>query len=159
MFKAYCSSPLGEILLLSEGETLCGLYFADRQTFDAPQRDLPIFRQTKEWLNSYFAGENPEMSIPVTLPGTEFQREVWEILKTIPYGTTVSYGAIAKQVGQNRGIPRMSAQAVGNAVGKNPVSIVVPCHRVIGADKTLVGYGGGLNRKLFLLQLENRVKI
>ncbi len=157
MFKAFCPSPLGEILLLSEGETLCGLYFIDKHTFDGPQRDLPIFRQTKKWLNAYFAGENPGMSIPVTLSGTEFQRQVWEILKTIPYGTTVSYGTIAKQMAQNRGISRMSAQAVGNAVGKNPVSIIVPCHRVIGADKTLVGYGGGLTRKLFLLQLENNV--
>ncbi len=155
IFKDYYSSPLGEILFLSEGETLCGLYFKDKYDLDCPQRSLPIFYSASEWLNCYFAGKNPEEELPVTLKGTMFQREVWNILKTIPYGATISYGEIASQIAQRRGMPRMSAQAVGNAVGKNPISILIPCHRVIGSDGSMVGYGGGIERKITLLHLEN----
>ena len=139
----------------SDGTALTGLWFADSANIceDAGEL-LPVFRQTEKWLRIYFEGKDPGFLPPVKLEGSAFGKEVWEILRTIPYGRTMSYGEIAKIMAERRGIPRMAAQAVGGAVGKNPVSLIVPCHRVIGTDGSLVGYGGGLDRKKQLLELE-----
>ena len=141
----------------SDGTALTGLWFADSvdlcEDEDAGEL-LPVFRQAEEWLRIYFEGRDPGFLPSVKLEGSAFGKEVWEILKTIPYGRTMSYGEIAKILAERRGIPRMAAQAVGGAVGRNPVSLIVPCHRVIGTDGSLVGYGGGLDRKKRLLELE-----
>ncbi|MCC8141435.1 MAG: methylated-DNA--[protein]-cysteine S-methyltransferase [Lachnospiraceae bacterium] len=150
-------SPLGVIRLSAAEEGLAGLWFEtgeDPADLDLAEQDLPVLDETKRWLDIYFAGHEPDFFPALHLIGTDFQLEVWELLRRIPYGETVSYGELAAQIAANRGIKRMSAQAVGGAVGRNPVSIVVPCHRVIGADGSLVGYGGGMERKAALLKLE-----
>ena len=113
-----------------------------------------VFERTKKWLDSYFSGHNPDFTPPICLKGTSFQEDVWEILKRIPYGKVISYGAIARQIAEKRGLKRMSAQAVGGAVGRNPIAIIVPCHRVIGSDGSLTGYAGGLDKKTKLLRIE-----
>ena len=111
-------------------------------------------RMAKRWLDEYFAGIEPTVQVSLHLVGTDFQNEVWEILQTIPYGKTITYGEIAKQIAAKRGIARMSSQAVGGAVGHNPVSIIVPCHRVVGSNGSLTGYAGGIDKKVALLTLE-----
>ena len=111
-------------------------------------------QQTKHWLDVYFSGKEPDCTVPFHFNGTTFQNEVWNILCTIPYGKTMTYGEIAKRIAAKRGIPRMAAQAVGGAVGHNEISIIVPCHRVIGTDGSLTGYAGGLDKKIKLLTLE-----
>ena len=116
--------------------------------------ELPVFEKTRRWLDSYFSGQVPDFLPPLSLKGTDFRMEVWEELLKIPYGKTVSYGEIAAAVARRRGLDRMSAQAVGGAVGHNPIAIIVPCHRVIGKDGSLTGYGGGLDKKTALLSLE-----
>lgn len=153
-------TPLGKLVLASDGEYLTGLWFSDEQGARGGEneKDLPVFELAKKWLEIYFGGMEPDFTPPVRAAGTEFQREVWEMLESIPYGRTTTYGEIAKKLAAARKIPKMSAQAVGGAVGRNPVSIIIPCHRVIGAHGKLVGYGGGLERKSALLSLEG-VKI
>ncbi len=155
-------SPLGTLTGVSDGARLAGLWF-DRKfeksgsDFTAVERGDSgdrILNQTADWLDRYFGGAKPAVDVPVLPAGTPFQMEVWRILMTIPYGKTVSYGAIAKQIAARRGMAAMSAQAVGNAVGRNPISIIVPCHRVIGSDGSLTGFTSGLWRKTFLLSLE-----
>lgn len=154
------SSPLGEILLAADETGVTGLwfqgqkYFARRLDRERQVRDLPVFTAARDWLDRYFSGKAPGDRPPLHLMGTDFQQEVWALLCAIPYGQTTTYGALARQLAQRRGLPRMSPQAVGGAVGRNPVSILVPCHRVVGADGSLTGYAGGLDRKLRLLQLE-----
>lgn len=156
-----CPSPLGELLLASDGEALTGLWLpgqnvpASAQT--AENRNLPVFAETRRWLEQYFAGHAPDFTPPLRPQGTPFRQEVWEILLAITYGTTRTYGEIAAQLARRRGIPRMSAQAVGGAVGHNPVSIIIPCHRVVGADGCLTGYAGGVEKKAALLRLEGIV--
>lgn len=156
----YYDSPLGKILLSSDGENLCGLWFEDQNHYALTlekatiEKVLPIFEMTKQWLDSYFAGCVPNFIPSLQLSGTKFQMSVWEILKQIPYGETVTYGEIADKIAMKKGVKRMSAQAVGSAVGYNPISIIIPCHRVIGANGSLVGYAGGLERKAALLALE-----
>lgn len=151
--KSYYSSPLGEIVLQSDGEVLTGLWFlSSRFIKDEGKIDdnNKIFVITKNWLDRYFRGEKPNpKEIPYRLEGSEFSMRVWKILEAIPYGETVTYGEIAKKLGE-----KMSAQAVGHAVGHNPLSIIVPCHRVMGANDNLTGYGGGLDKKIGLLKLE-----
>ncbi len=154
-------SPLGGITLTSDGAALVGLWF-DKQRFfadsvvqDHEEKSLPVFEQTDRWLDLYFSGRDPGFAPPVTLRTTEFRQAVCRIMLTIPYGRTMTYGRIAEIVARQRGVPRMSAQAVGGAVGHNPVSLIIPCHRVIGAGSALVGYGGGLDRKAALLELEH----
>ena len=152
------ASPLGEILLVSDGETLSGLYFEGQKYVPAlPEAEkdpsLPVFKSARAWLERYFAGEKPEVDLPLCAAGTAFQRAVWDLLKEIPYGATVTYGELAERLAARRGRP-CSARAVGAAVGRNPISLIVPCHRVIGADGSLTGYAGGLARKRALLQLE-----
>lgn len=152
------ASPLGEILLVSDGEALCGLYFEGQKYIPAlPEAEkdpsLPVFKSARAWLERYFAGEAPEEKVPLRAAGTAFQRAVWDLLKEIPYGATVTYGELAERLAARRGRP-CSARAVGAAVGRNPISLIVPCHRVLGADGSLTGYAGGLARKRALLQLE-----
>lgn len=156
MYFTHISSPLGELCLTSDGVALTGLWLPTENP-DISNRnhapELPIFEKTAAWLRSYFAGHPGEIDFPLSPAGTAFQSRVWEILLTIPYGQTTSYGHIAKQLGQ-----RMSAQAVGQAVGRNPVSIIIPCHRVVGAKGQLTGYAGGLEYKQWLLNHEEETK-
>lgn len=154
-------SPLGGITLASDGTALVGLWFNEQRFFAASlssiptERPLPVFEQTVRWLNLYFSGRDPGFVPPVTLRTTDFRRTVCTIMLAIPYGRTMTYGKIAEIVARQKGVPRMSAQAVGGAVGHNPVSLIIPCHRVIGTGGALVGYGGGLERKSALLALEH----
>ena len=159
-YISYYSSPLGEILLSADEAGLTGLWFVEQKHFapflkgDEQVADLPVFADTKRWLDAYFCGDKPE-SIPQLHPiGTDFQRAVWRTLLTIPYGATMTYGQIAEKLAAERDVPKMSARAVGGAVGRNHISLIIPCHRVIGADGNLTGYAGGVERKIKLLQLE-----
>ena len=154
------SSPLGEVLLSADDTGLSGLWFAGQRYFartlppGAAPGETPVLTETKRWLDCYFSGKRPDFLPPLHLIGTDFQQAVWNLLLEIPYGQTVTYGALARTLAQQLGKPAMSAQAVGAAVGRNPVSIIVPCHRVVGADGNLTGYAGGVERKLQLPQLE-----
>ena len=154
------TSPLGEITLRSDGEALTGLWFAedkhysDKDIAEAECVDLPVFMQAEKWLEEYFTGKKPQTAVNLKLIGTPFQLLVWEILQTIPYGKLLSYSDIAKNIAKQKGLKRMSAQAVGGAVGRNPLCLIVPCHRVVGANGSLTGYGGKIWRKERLLQLE-----
>lgn len=154
-------SPLGELVMSSDGSALIGLGLASQQAAVAaiagtcPQeKPLPIFQDTARWLDTYFRGCAPSFTPKLKLCGSDFQKRVCEIMLTIPFGETVTYGEIAARIARERGIPRMSAQAVGGAVGANPILIIVPCHRVIGAGGNLTGYGAGMERKIQLLKLE-----
>lgn len=156
-YTAYYRSSLGNIMLSSDGEALTGLFFDGQRYFgsmvDAQHEKravLPIFKETSRWLDIYFSGRKPDFMPTLELRGTPFQRRVWEALLTIPYGQTVTYGELARRLGCR------SVQAVGGAVGRNPISIIVPCHRVVGADGSLTGYAGGLDRKRALLGLEQK---
>lgn len=151
----FYSSPLGKLTLTADPLGLTGLWFPDSLHFSPEDgEDLPVFRETCRWLDMYFSGREPDFLPPLHLTGTAFQKLIWELLLTIPYGRTVTYGQLARQAADRLGKPRMSAQAVGGAVGRNPVSILVPCHRVLGANGSLTGYAGGLSRKAALLKLE-----
>ena len=153
-------SPLGDITFSADGEALTGLWLEGQQySADAPagegtKKNLPVFDQTRRWLDIYFSGKAPDFTPRLATRGTDFREAVWQILLTIPFGRTMTYGAIAEIMARRRGLPRMSAQAVGGAVGRNPVSLIIPCHRVIGAGGNLTGYGGGIERKIRLLELE-----
>jgi len=148
-------SPVDDLLVMSDGEALTGLYMSDQRY--SPQiaadwvRDdgLPVFAAAREQLDAYFAGELRRFELPLAVGGTAFQRRVWKALTTIPYGSTTTYGGLAKELGRPA-----ASRAVGMANGRNPVCIVIPCHRVIGADGSLTGFGGGLPRKIRLLELE-----
>lgn len=145
----------GEILLSADEIGLTGLWFSCQTDFPRSDfREPPVILAAREWLDIYFSGKAPDFTPPLHPMGTPFQMEVWSILRTIPYGTTTTYGEIAKQIAARRGIPKMSAQAVGGAVGRNKIGIIIPCHRVIGADGSLTGYAGGLDRKIQLLEAE-----
>lgn len=148
-------SPLGYLLMTSDGEALTGLAFVDDTSAVQETHGLPVFAAACRWLDLYFSGEVPDFTPRLSLQGTDFRRAVWEILLTIPYGQTVSYGEIADRIARERRLEKMSAQAVGGAVGHNPIGIIVPCHRVMGKDGSLTGYGGGLWRKEWLLKLEH----
>ena len=160
VYTCKCSSPLGDILLAADEVGLTGLWFEGQKYFANTLPDEHISQEThilaeaKKWLDIYFSGVEPDFQIPIHLEGTDFQMCVWEMLCTIPYGETTTYGAIAKQIAHDRGISKMSSQAVGNAIGRNPVSVIVPCHRVIGAKGNLTGYAGGIERKAELLKIE-----
>ena len=153
------NTPIGSIRLTSDGASLTGIHLeADRYSraslSDSQRRDdAQPFARAKQQLAAYFRGELTEFDLPLAPEGTPFQREVWEELRRIPYGTTVSYGEVARRLGRPK-----SSRAVGMANGRNPIPIVVPCHRVIGADGSLTGYGGGLDRKRALLDIEARTK-
>ena len=155
-----CTSPLGDIVLASDGEALTGLWFEGQKHFPskllehACMQRMPVFAQTENWLKAYFAGRQPAQLPPLAPQGTAFQCEVWQILREVPYGQTVTYGEIACRLAKKRGIETMSAQAVGGAVGRNPISLMIPCHRVLGVGGSLTGYAGGVARKQALLELE-----
>lgn len=153
-YRGTYRSPLGPITLAADGDSLTGLWFEGQRYYpddlarESEEKDLPVFRQVKVWLDVYFSGRDPGPVPPLRPVGTDFQRAVWAILTAIPYGHTRTYGDIARELG------RTSARAVGSAVGRNPISILVPCHRVVGAGGSLTGYAGGVERKTALLRLE-----
>lgn len=150
-FSRY-SSPIGNLLLLSDGRALTGVQM---DTGDARPGDADmVLTKAIAWLDAYFRGEDPEMDFPLAPKGTAFQRQVWDILLAIPKGQTRTYGDIAREMAAKLGREKMSAQAVGGAVGRNPIGIVIPCHRVVGAGNALTGYAWGLDRKLWLLRHE-----
>lgn len=168
-YRAHYESPLGGITMTCDGSALTELRFNTREETpaqDVPQderyscdMDLPpeaaaVFAETVRWLDLFFAGKDPGFTPALAPEGTAFRKHVWELLLEIPYGETVTYGQIAERIAEERGLTRMSAQAVGGAVGSNPIPLIIPCHRVIGADGSLVGYGCGLWRKERLLALE-----
>ena len=146
-------SPLGKMLIVSDGEAICGVWFYGQKHFPSlnleSNDDLAIFKEVKNWFDDYFKGKNPKINFKLNPHGTDFRIKVWEILSDIEYGETLTYGEIASRIS-----PTMSAQAVGGAVGHNPISILIPCHRVLGADGKLTGYAGGIDRKVKLLNLE-----
>ena len=153
-------SPLGGITVSADGNSLTGLWFDGQKYFAATlpaaheEKQLPVFDQTQRWLDCYFSGHEPEFQPPIHWSGTPFQQTVWGLLRQIPYGATITYGELAVRAAEQLGRPGMSAQAVGGAVARNPISVLVPCHRVVGADGSLTGYAGGLERKRRLLDLE-----
>lgn len=151
-------SPVGMLLLACRKGALTGLWM-DRQPEGGwvLREDHPVLQQARGWLDTYFQGEVPVGGIPMSLEGTDFQKQVWQILLTIPYGETRTYGSIAKELAERLGKERISAQAVGGAVGRNPISILVPCHRVVGTDGKLTGYAGGLDKKEWLLKHEKAI--
>lgn len=156
----YYRSPLGGITLSSNGTALTGLWFDGQKYFGASlsgnyeQKELPVFEQAVRWLTVYFAGREPDFTPELSLNATPFRKAVWEILLTIPYGQTMTYGEIADKIAKQKGLSGMSAQAVGGAVGHNPVSLMIPCHRVVGANGSLTGYAGGIDLKEKLLLME-----
>ena len=177
IYTAQYDSPIGPIIMAGDGESLTGLWFVGQKYFGSTlpggcsrQVDgtwlpelrkhnpeiwrLPVFQITKRWLDIYFRGGVPDFTPHLHLQDTDFRMAVWEILLSIPYGQTMTYGEIAGKIAEQRGFERMSAQAVGNAVGHNPIGIIVPCHRVVGNDGRLIGYAGGLEKKEALLALE-----
>lgn len=159
-YTARYKSPLGDILLASDDAGLTGLWFEDQRYFalhlasDHVEKETDILMQAKKWLDIYFSGQDPDFIPPLHVEGTSFHREVCEIMLSIPYGKTMTYGEIAQTIASRRGIRKMSARAVGGAVGHNEISIIIPCHRVVGAKGNLTGYGGGISRKIRLLELE-----
>lgn len=162
-YTMHYESPLGGITLASDGEALCGLWFDGQKYFaaglsqDHEEKELPIFRQTIRWLDVYFSGKEPDFTPPLTMRTTEFRKIVWKIMLSIPYGKTMTYGEIASKVAEMKGLHGMSAQAVGGAVGLNAISLIIPCHRVVGSNGALTGYAGGIDRKLKLLKLESEL--
>ncbi|MCD7922965.1 MAG: methylated-DNA--[protein]-cysteine S-methyltransferase [Clostridiales bacterium] len=159
-YVSYFDSPMGRILLAADEVGLTGLWFEGQKYFPGhsdekkEEKETAYLKQAKCWLTVYFSGKEPDFAVPVHLQGTDFQMAVWKILQSIPYGQTMTYGEIAKKIAAQRNRQRMSAQAVGGAVGHNPISIIVPCHRVVGADGSLTGYAGGIEKKVRLLTLE-----
>ena len=160
IYTSEYTSPLGGILLAADEVGLRGLWFDGQKYFarDLPdertERETPVLSEAKRWLDLYFGGQEPDFLPPLHPVGTPFRQAVWEILLRIPYGKTVTYGEISKQLAEKMGLERMSAQAVGGAVGHNEISIIIPCHRVVGSNGSLTGYAGGINRKIKLLELE-----
>ncbi len=155
MYYAEYDSPLCRLLLTCGDSALTGVWM-DREPDGTMVRNAehPVLKQTSAWLDAYFRGEVPALEIPLNPQGTAFQKQVWEILLTIPHGRTRSYGEIAGEMARRLGKEKMSAQAVGQAVGKNPISILIPCHRVVGAKGQMTGYAGGIRRKVWLLEHE-----
>ena len=161
-YKTSLESPIGNITLGSDGENLAGLWTEGQKYFGESipgelitNDDLRIFAETKSWLERYFNGKKPEISELTLAPaGSEFRQAVWKILMEIPYGSVITYGEIAKKIAEQRGVKSMSSQAVGGAVGHNPIAIIIPCHRVIGANGNLTGFAGGIELKQRLLQHE-----
>lgn len=162
IYTTYYKSPLGKILLASKDNKLIGLWIEGQKHYLGNLKETTkennqdeILLKTKEWLDRYFNNEKPSIiELPLNPMGSEFRQEVWKILRKIPYGKTITYNDIAKKIAQKRGIKKMSAQAVGGAVGNNPISIIIPCHRVVGKNGNLTGYAGGLDKKIFLLKHE-----
>ncbi len=161
-YQATYSSPIGEITMISNDHALVGLWIEGQnytlkkfQNIIMKKEETEVLKQTKKWLNSYFKGNKMNIKdLNMEFSGTCFQQKVWQILKEIPYGTTITYGCIAKKLIQEGYKKRMSAQAVGGAVSRNPIAIIIPCHRVLGVNQKLTGYAGGIDKKIALLKIE-----
>ncbi len=161
-YKTHYKSPIGEMLLASNEKRIIGLWIKEQKYINKTMPEkmiennkLPILKEGIAWLDDYFAGNKPDVSrLPIQPIGSEFRQCVWKILIQIPYGTLTSYGDIAKEVAKEMGKDSMSAQAVGGAVGHNPISIIIPCHRVVGANGNLTGYASGIDNKIKLLEQE-----
>ena len=159
-YTQHCDSLLGGILLTADDVGLTGLWFDGQKYFarglsnERIEQKTSVLAEAKRWLDIYFTGKAPDFTPPLHPIGSAFRRSVWEILLQIPYGQTVTYGEIARQLAKKQGLDRMSAQAVGGAVGHNEISIIIPCHRVVGAGGSLTGYAGGIGKKEKLLELE-----
>lgn len=160
IYTYHYSSSLGGITLSSNGAELTGLWFDGQKYFGdtlgekCEEKNLPIFEETARWLDIYFSGKSPDFTPPLSMETTPFRKAVWEIMLTIPYGKTMTYGEIANRIAKQEGLPKMSAQAVGGAVGHNSISLIIPCHRVVGTNGSLTGYSGGIDKKVKLLTLE-----
>lgn len=160
-FISHYDSPLGDMTMASDGTRLVGLWFNGQKYYAATlnkdyeeRDDLSIFKETRRWLDLYFASKVPDFTPALFMRGSAFRCRVWEILLTIPYGHTMTYGELARAIARENGLKTMSAQAVGSAVGHNPISLIIPCHRVKGADGSLTGYAGGIEKKRWLIQRE-----
>lgn len=156
------NSPVGTITLAATGGKLIGLWLEGQNFFESTiegkmttNDNLKIFLDTRNWLDKYFARKRPTISdLPLSPSGSEFRKSVWKILCKVPYGEVTTYGELAQEIARKRGIAKMSAQAIGGALAHNPISIIIPCHRVVGADGSLIGYAGGIDRKIKLLEYE-----
>ena len=154
------ASPLGVMTLSCDGESVTGAWFNGQRYFgrvlpkETEKKETPLLRDAKRWLDVYFSGREPDFLPPLRYDRTPFRKAVCDIMLTIPYGKTMTYGEIAEIIAGQRGVEKMSAQAVGGAVGHNPISLMIPCHRVVGTSGSLTGYGGGIERKVRLLELE-----
>lgn len=161
VYTKHYLSPLGGILLAADEVGLMGLwfdgakYYADNLPKEHTEEETPILSEASLWLDVYFTGKEPDFMPPLHPIGSAFRREVWEILLQIPYGATATYGDISKRLAKKMGLEKMSAQAVGGAVGHNEISIIIPCHRVVGTSGSLTGYAGGIDKKVRLLELEH----
>ena len=160
LYTTSYTSPLGKILLAADEEGLTGVWFegekylVERSAMPFVEKETPVLRDARRWLDIYFRGAQPDFMPPLHPVGSPFRQEVWKILRQIPYGTTTTYGDIAAQIARARGGAKVAAQAVGGAVGHNDISILIPCHRVVGKNGNLTGYAAGLDKKIFLLTLE-----
>ena len=154
------NSPVGQLTMASDGQSITGLwlegqkYYAATLAADVEEKSLPVFEQALKWLDIYFTGKEPDLKLPLAPAGSEFRQMVWDILLDIPYGGIITYGEIAKTLASRQNDKGVSAQAVGGAVGHNPISIIIPCHRVVGTGGSLTGYAGGIDKKISLLKLE-----
>ena len=161
-YTARCAYPVGGLVLAAGGKALCGLWLEGQKYFGGslvdgavPGDDLPVFAQARDWLDRYFAGARPDpRELPLAPVGGAFRQAVWKLLLDIPWGQVTTYGELARQIAAQRGLASMSAQAVGGAVGHNPISIIIPCHRVVGVGGSLTGYAGGVDKKRWLLSHE-----
>ena len=166
IYTSTYTTPIGDVLLASKNNELIGLWFEGQKYYlnsineeMQVKNEEEILKKTKNWLDRYFKGEKPSIKeIKINPNGSDFRKEVWKILCKIPYGKTITYKEIAEKLAKERGLKSMSAQAVGGAVGHNPISIIIPCHRVVGSDGKLTGYAGGLDKKEYLLKLEQTNK-
>ena len=160
-FTQRYNSPMGGILLAADEIGLTGVWFDGQKYFarglpnERTEQNTPVLSAARHWLDVYFTGREPDFMPPLNPVGSGFQRAVWELLLQIPYGQTTTYGALAQKLAQQQGLAHMSAQAVGGAVGRNKISILIPCHRVVGTGGRLTGYAGGVDRKAGLLELEH----
>ncbi len=160
IYTSQYPSPLGDITLASDEKSIIGLWFNGQRHYGnvlperTEQREIAVLKEAKRWLDIYFSGREPDFLPPLKYDSTPFRKAVCDIMLTIPYGKTMTYGQIADIIAKSRGIEKMSAQAVGGAVGHNPISLIIPCHRVVGTSGSLTGYGGGIERKVKLLELE-----
>ena len=162
IYTSTYQSPIGNLLIASKDNKLVGLWMENQKYYLSNFKEeiveienLEILERTKKWLDRYFNGEKPKINeLEISPIGSEFRKSVWEILKNIPYGEVITYNDIAKELAKQKGIKKMSAQAVGGAVGHNPISIIIPCHRVVGTNGSLTGYAGGIKKKIYLLEHE-----
>ena len=160
LYVSYYASPIGKITLGAREDVLVGAWFEGQKYFantlpdERISQETEILSEAKKWLDIYFSGEKPTFTLPLHPAGSTFRQAVWQILSEIPYGQTITYGEIASKIAERENISHMSAQAVGGAVGHNEISIIIPCHRVVGTNGSLTGYAGGIDRKISLRKLE-----